>query len=214
MPTGTVFVVDDDPGFRDSVEVLCRSVGLETHGFAEAEEMLGAYADDWRGVLVLDVRMPRMSGLEVQQELERRGSRLPILFVTAHGDIEMAVTAMKRGASDFLTKPVRPQDLLDRVHAVLRAADEDRRSERERSRAVADYDQLTPRERQVFGLVTQGDANKVIANRMGISERTVELHRSNVMRKMRADSLADLVRRALLVEEAMTDESRPPDPSG
>ncbi len=196
----TVHVVDDDDAFRDSLEVLCGSVDLVTRSFADAGAFLEDYSDEWQGCIVLDIRMPGMSGLELQQVLLERGCAMPVVFITGHGDIEMAVTAMKSGAQDFLTKPFRQQDLLDRIHAALKVADRQRASELQRHEVESRFERLTPREREVFDLVVQGCANKVVSNRLDISQRTVELHRSQVMQKMEADSLADLVRLSLRLE--------------
>lgn len=198
----TVFVIDDDDAFRDSVEVLCSSVDLATEGFADAQSFLDAYSEDWTGCIVLDIRMPGMSGLELQVALRRLHCAIPIIFVTGHGDIEMAVSALKNGAYDFLTKPFRQQDLLDRIHLALRAADQKRVLDQAQHAVEERFARLTPREREVFDLVVQGCANKVVAGRLDISQRTVELHRSQVMQKMEAESLADLVRLSIRLEEA------------
>jgi FixJ family two-component response regulator len=194
-----VFIVDDDEAFRDSMLVLCDSVGLEALAFSGAREFLDQWSTDLHGCVLLDVRMPGMSGLELQQELIRRESALPILFMTGHGDIPMAVTAMKAGAVDFLTKPFSHQELLDRIHRALRV-EEGLAEPRQREESVREaYARLTPRERDVMLLVVQGAANKVIASRLGISQRTVEIHRAHAMEKMEAESLADLVRSAVLL---------------
>ncbi|HVS14119.1 MAG TPA: response regulator [Thermoanaerobaculia bacterium] len=197
----TVFVVDDDDDFRDSVSMLCESVGLRVESFSSASEFLDGASPDRRGCLVLDIRMPGMSGLELQRELVERGASWPILFMTGHGDVPMAVTALKAGAFDFLTKPFSHQDLLDRIHSALRFAEEERSREVRREELVERFATLTPREREVMELVVQGLANKVVANRLGISQRTVEIHRAQVMEKMAAESLADLVRMAVILEE-------------
>ena len=199
-PKQTVFVVDDDEAFLDSLKTLCESVGLASQAFASALEFLEQYTPAWRGCLVLDVRMPRMSGLELQQELNQRGSTLPIVFVTGHGDIDMAVQAMKAGAVDFLTKPFSHQDLLDRIHSALDEATVDTDTVLVKREAKERLARLTPRESEVFDLVVAGNPNKIIANRLGISQRTVELHRAQVMTKMEADSLADLVRTAVTLD--------------
>lgn len=192
-----ILVIDDDDAFRDSVQVLCESVGHQVRGFASAGEFLETLDDDLYGCLVLDVRMPGMSGVELHNELLERGFGLPVIFITGHGDVPMAVSAMKKGAFDFLTKPFSHQELLDRINSALRLH-EHREEERHSLREVQErYEQLTPREREVMGLVVQGLANKVVANRLGISQRTVEIHRAKAMEKMQADSLAQLVRFAL-----------------
>lgn len=196
----TVFIVDDDDAFRDSLEVLFESVGIENRGFASANEFLAAGVETGGGCLVLDIRMPGMSGLDLQAELNRRGARLPILFMTGHGDVPMAVRAMKAGAMDFLTKPFSHQELLDRVQAALKSEADDRERATEAGELSKRHARLTPREGEVFELVVAGLANKVIANRLGISQRTVEIHRAQVMAKMKAGSLAELVRMAIEIE--------------
>lgn len=193
----TVFVVDDDGPFRDSLKVLFESVGLEVREFAEAQSFLDEVSLNESGCIVLDIRMPGMSGLELQQVLNDRGNEIPIVFMTGHGDIEMAVSAMKDGAIDFLTKPFSHQDLLDRVHRALREGAEVRDQYHEKEALEERLDSLTPREREVLELVVTGAANKVMANRLDVSQRTVEIHRAAVMKKMDADSLADLVRMAV-----------------
>ncbi|HVS65241.1 MAG TPA: response regulator transcription factor [Thermoanaerobaculia bacterium] len=200
-PGPTVFIVDDDDSFRDSLEMLCTSVGLQVEGFASASEFLEQARLEREGCLVLDIRMPGMSGLELQRELGVRGAHWPILFITGHGDVPMAVTALKAGAYDFLTKPFPHQELLDRIHAALRQ-DAAGRSLEERVEQLAErYEKLTPREREVMELVVAGQANKVVASRLGISQRTVEIHRAQVMEKMAAESLAHLVRMAVALEQ-------------
>ncbi len=195
----TVFVVDDDEAFRDSLRVLFDSVGIACETFPSALQFLEGHDTAAPGCLVLDVRMPRMSGLELQSELNRRGSRLPIVFITGHGDVPMAVRAMKAGATDFLSKPFSHQDLLDRVQAAL-ASEADRRDAATGLQELGERQQrLTPREVEVMALVVEGLANKVIASKLGISQRTVEIHRAQVMTKMEADSLADLVRMAMAI---------------
>jgi FixJ family two-component response regulator len=197
----TVFIVDDDDDFRDSLQMLCTSVGLSVECFSSAREFLDQIAPDRAGCLVLDIRMPGMSGLELQRELTNRGSQWPILFMTGHGDVPMAVTALKAGAYDFLTKPFPHQELLDRIHAALRAGAESRCRGEGVELIGERLEQVTPREREVMDLVVQGLANKVVASRLGISQRTVEIHRAQVMEKMQADSLAHLVRMAVALEQ-------------
>ena len=192
-----VVVVDDDEAVRDSLGMLLRSVGYRTELFDSANAFLEAFDASRPGCLVLDVRLPGMSGLDLQQELSQRGAQLPIVFITGHGDVPMAVRAMKLGAVDFLEKPFKEQDLLDRISGAL-AIGRRRRQRSDEEAAVADrYASLTPREREVLDLVVEGIANKVIASRLGASRRTIEIHRANVMRKMEADSLAHLVRMAM-----------------
>jgi FixJ family two-component response regulator len=191
--TATVFIVDDDQAVRDSLRDLFESVGLRVEAFASAPEILQAKRPEAPCCLVLDVRLPGPSGLDFQRELNERNIVLPIVFLTGHGDIPMSVRAIKAGAVEFLTKPFRDQELLDAVQAAL---DRDRAG-REEGRVLAAlrarFDLLTPRERAVLGLVVTGRPNKQIAHEIAVSETTVKTHRTNVMRKMQASSLADLI---------------------
>lgn len=190
----TVFVVDDDPAIRIAMQALMESVHLQHEIFGSADEFLEQYSDDRGGCLVLDIRMPGLGGLELQELLVQRRNTLPIIFITGHGDVPMAVEAMQKGAVDFIQKPFRDQDLLDRIHDALKA-DRERRVERQqRSEVVERVARLTNREHEVFDLVVTGKANKVIAYELGVSQRTVEIHRAHVMEKMEARSLADLVK--------------------
>jgi len=189
-----VYIVDDDDEVRESLADLVDSVGLATETFPNAAAFLSRFSDDQRGCLLLDIRMPGMSGLELQQTLEDRGSRLPVIFITGHGDVPMAVAAMRRGAVDFIEKPYRDQELLDRINAAVELGQR-RQDEQAEVEAIAKrYATLTPREREVMGLIVQGQANKVIALDLGLSQRTVEVHRARVMEKMGVRSLAQLVR--------------------
>jgi FixJ family two-component response regulator len=183
-----VFVVDDDPSLRDALKSLLRSVGLLVEVFGSAPEFLQSRLPDAPSCLVLDVRLPGLSGLDFQTELTKANIHIPIIFITGHGDIPMTVRAMKAGAVEFLTKPFRDQDLLDAVQLGL---DQDTVS---KLRAL--FESLTPREQEVIAYVTAGLMNKQIAGELGVSEITVKVHRGNVMRKMGARSLADLVRMA------------------
>ena len=201
-PSQVVHVVDDDEAVLDAMRLLFRSVGLPCRGYGSATEFLEAFDPDQPGCLVLDVRMPGVSGLDLQRELLRRGTVIPIIFVTAHGDVPMAVDAMKAGAADFLQKPFRDQDLLTKVQQAL-ARDTEYRAEASAHReAQAHLATLTPREHEIMERVVAGQANKVIASELGISQRTVEVHRARVMEKMGVDSVADLVRKALQAKEA------------
>ncbi|HWN46730.1 MAG TPA: response regulator [Steroidobacteraceae bacterium] len=195
----TVFVVDDDDAVRNSLRMLLKSAGVHAEASASAQEFLSTYEVTQPGCLVLDVRMPGMSGLEMQHELNLRGATIPVIFITGHGDIPMAVEAMQHGAFDFLQKPFRDQELLDRVQrALVRDADYRtrlRQTDRIRERLAS----LSPREREVLDLVTQGKANKMVAGDLGVSQRTVEIHRAHVMQKMEAGSLAELVRMMMAV---------------
>jgi FixJ family two-component response regulator len=192
-----VFVVDDDYDVRASLALLLRSVGIEARCFDRAEALLAALGPDSAGCVVADVRMPGMSGLELQRELAARGLALPFIVITGHADVPMAVAAMKSGALDFLEKPFSDQALLDRVQAALRL-DAARRRERGVEAAVRErLAALTPREREVMERVVAGKPNKIVARELGLSTRTVEIHRARLMEKMQARSLAELVRLVL-----------------
>lgn len=196
----TVYIVDDDDGMRRALSVLMTTVGYEATAFARPGEFLAKYDPNRPACLVLDVRMPEMSGLEVQQQLNRSGAMLPVILITGHGDIPMAVQAMKDGAFDFLQKPFRDQELLDRINAALKLDAENRATVDRHADLKQRSESLTPREREVLALVVDGKANKVIAIDLGLSERTVEIHRANVMDKMGARSVAHLVKMHLMLE--------------
>lgn len=190
----TVFIVDDDPAIRFAMQALMDSVNIQHEIFGSADEFLETVPDQRPGCLVLDIRMPGLGGLELQQELIEHGNSLPIIFITGHGDVPMAVEAMQKGAVDFIQKPFRDQDLLDRITEALKT-DKDRREEQQKHAEVAArVERLTNREHEVFDLVVTGKPNKVIAYELGVSQRTVEIHRARVMEKMQARSLADLVK--------------------
>jgi FixJ family two-component response regulator len=190
----TVFVVDDDEGVRNSLRFLLKSVGLPTRTLGSAAEFLASYDVEQPGCLVLDVRMPAMSGLELQQQLNVRGAMIPVIFITGHGDIPMAVEAMQHGAFDFLQKPFRDQDLIERLQKAL-AKDAGNRAElKQRDQIRSRFDSLTPREHEVLVLMVRGLPNKIMAAQLGVSQRTVEIHRARVMEKTAAGSLAHLVR--------------------
>jgi two-component system response regulator FixJ len=194
LHTATVYVVDDDDGMRRALSLLLNTVGYKTAAFASPKEFLDKFRPDVPGCLVLDIRMPGMSGLELQQQLNRMGSMLPVIFITGHGDVPMAVQAMKEGAFEFVQKPFRDQDLLDRINHALKLDKENRSTLALRADVSQRIESLTPREKQVMGMVVDGAANKVIAIDLGLSERTVEIHRAKVMEKMGARSVAHLVK--------------------
>ncbi|MGP8032962.1 MAG: response regulator transcription factor [Steroidobacteraceae bacterium] len=196
----TVFIVDDDEGVRNSLRFLLTSVGLATRALGSASEFLDTYKPSQPGCLVLDVRMPGMSGLELQQQLNLRGAVIPVIFITGHGDIPMAVEAMQQGAFDFLQKPFRDQDLIDRIQRALERDVRNRASLALHARIRERLDSLTPREREVLSLMTRGKPNKVMAAELGVSQRTVEIHRARVMEKSGAASLAQLVRMVMDLE--------------
>jgi two-component system response regulator FixJ len=199
--SGKVYIVDDDDAVRNSLRLLFKTVNIESETFASGDDFLHEYDADWQGCVVLDIRMPGTSGLEVQKILQERGNTLPIIFITGHGDVPMAVEAMQIGAFDFVQKPFRDQELVDRVTKAL-SENQDNQEDAGHKRDVLDcYNQLTPREKEVMHCVVAGQANKVIAMDLGVSQRTVEIHRARVMEKMKARSLADLVRMAMLLDD-------------
>ena len=193
---GVVLVVDDDHSVRQALKSLIRSVGLRVELFASAQEFLAAERPDAPSCLVLDVRLPGISGLECQRQLTLSGADLPVIFITGHGDIPMSVRAMKAGAVEFLTKPFRDQDLLEAIHVALEQSRATRKRKVENANVRSAFQSLTPREREVMGWVVSGRANRQIATELGTSEITVKMHRGNLMRKMGAGSIADLVRMA------------------
>ncbi len=190
----TVFVVDDDSAIRGAMHALLESVDLACETFATGEDFLESFDDQRPGCLVLDIRMPSMSGLDLQDRLNSLGSSLPIVFLTGHGDVPMAVEAMQKGAIDFLQKPFRDQELLDCVGAALKTDANRRNLERQHAEIEARTASLTKREREVYDLVVSGMPNKQAAYELGVSQRTIEIHRARVMKKMQARSLAELVR--------------------
>ena len=190
------FVIDDDPSMRRSLDTLLRSVGLDVHVFTSAQEFMGAVRPDAPGCLVLDVRLPGMSGLAFQQELVKAGIALPVIFLTGYGDVPMTARAMKAGAAEFLTKPFDEQVMLDAIHGAIERDRARRRDVASLTEVKARYSALTERERQVMKLVVEGRVNKQIAAELGLSLVTVKVHRGQVMRKMRAKSVPELVRMA------------------
>jgi FixJ family two-component response regulator len=189
----TVYVVDDDRLIREMLSSLFRSVGLRVRLFESAQELLQCELDDAPSCLVLDLRMPRVSGFDLQAELAKSNIRIPIIFLTGHGDVSTSVRAMKAGAVDFLTKPFHEQEMLDAVAAALERDQQRRNEERSQSDLKDRFAQLSNRERQIMALVTGGLMNKQVAGKIGIADQTVKIHRGNLMRKMCAKSLADLV---------------------
>jgi len=197
----TVFVVDDDPAVGDAIRLLLRSVGVSSEVFFSAAEFLEGFDPNRPGCLVLDVRMPGMSGLELQWRLSGVGSTLPIIFLTAHGDVPMAVNAVKAGAVDFLQKPFRDQELLDKIQEALAANHRLQAARADRDDIRNRMDSLTRREREVMDLVVEGKPNKNIARDLGISQRTVEIHRARVMEKMDVRSVPKLVQVVMMADE-------------
>jgi len=195
-----VIIVDDDEAVRQSLRLLLKAAGLRTLAHASAQEFLAAWEPAQPGCLLLDVRMPGMSGIELQSELNRRGAILPVIFISGHGDIPLAVEAIQHGAFDFLPKPFRDEELLERVQRALALDAANRQLLAQRELLRQRHNSLTPREREVLALVTQGKPNKVMAGDLGVSQRTVEIHRARVMEKMGAQSLAQLVRMMLELE--------------
>jgi len=189
-----VFIVDDDDAVRESLEFLMKSIDQPAESFSSAKEFLNAYQAEKPGCLLLDIRMPGMSGIELQDELRKRDVHIPIIFITGHGDVPMAVKAIQEGAADFIQKPFRDQELIDRIREVLVDDSQHRADLTERNEILHRMSTLTEREKEVMEQVVVGKANKVVAIDLSVSQRTVEIHRANVMEKMKAKSLAQLVR--------------------
>ncbi len=199
-PAPIVFVVDDDEAVRNSLKLLLKSAGLISLAHASATDFLAVYDEDQPGCLVLDIRMPEMNGLELQDELNRRGAMIPVIFITGHGDVPMAVESMRRGALDFLQKPFRDEDLIDRVRKALLLDKSNRLQLGARNAIRCRLAALTPREMQVLQLLTFGKSNKQIAGDLGVSQRTIEIHRAHLMHKTEATSVAQLVRMVLAAD--------------
>ena len=199
-PEPTVFVVDDDEAVRRFLNGLIASVGLKVETYASAQEFLDAHEPGRPGCLLLDIRMPGMSGLELQKVLVERNIRIPVIILTGHGDVQVAVHAMKAGAVDFIEKPFNNELLLDRIQKAVAESVQADTSRVKRVEIARRMDLLTPREHQVLDMVADGETNKAIARRLDISEKTVEIHRAHVMEKMQAKSLADLVKIMAMVE--------------
>lgn len=195
----TVYVVDDDQSIRHAMELLLRSVDLPNRIFDSGDALLDQFTSSCRGCLVIDIRMPGMSGLELQEKLQAAGSSLPVIFITGFGDVPMAVEAIQKGAFDFIEKPFRDQELLDRIGLAMNRDAEQHEHEQKLQEIRSRIERLTGREREVLDLVVTGKANKVIAHELGVSQRTVEIHRARVMEKMEARSLAELVRMQLSI---------------
>ena len=198
--TATIFIVDDDPAVQQSLRMLFRSVGFRTEVFNNGQQFLDAFDDQWTGCVVLDMRMPGMSGLELQQQLNQRQSIMPVIFMTGHGDVPMAVEAMQAGAIDFIQKPFNDQELIDRVTQAVTKDTRNREVLNEKNEIRQRLNSLTPREHEILDMVVNGKANKVIADDLELSQRTVEIHRARVMEKMQATSLAHLVRMVIAAD--------------
>ena len=199
MPDKTLFVVDDDVGVRQGLRFMLRAAGYSVEAFPSARSFLEDYHPRRGGCLLLDIQMPQMSGLELQQTLNVRGWRIPVIFITGHGTIPLAIAAMKAGAFDFIEKPLREDTLVESIERALRWSDKAYEERLERATLQTRAASLTPREREVFELVAAGEPNKAIAHHLGISFRTVELHRAHIIEKLQARSLSDLIRMAMII---------------
>ena len=199
MPDKTVFVIDDDAGVRQGLRFMLRAAGYSVEAFPSARSFLEDYHPRRSGCLLLDIQLPQMSGLELQQTLNLRGWRIPVIFITGHGTVPLAITAMKAGAFDFIEKPLREDALVESIERALRWNDRAYEERLERATLQTRAVSLTPREREVFELVAAGEPNKAIAHHLGISFRTVELHRAHIIEKLQARSLSDLIRMAMII---------------
>lgn len=205
-PDQLVHIIDDDDALRDSLEWLLESTGLKVASYPSAEAFLEAYSAAMRGCLVLDIRMPGMSGLELHEKLNAMHATLPVIFITGHGDVPMAVSALKKGAFDFIEKPFHDQDMLNLISQCLARERSERQQRQQGAEAHRRIEALTPREREVLELIVAGRLNKQIADELGISIKTVEVHRARVMEKMGANSLAELVQHVLMTKGEATSE--------
>lgn len=196
----TVLIVDDDAAMRDSLVCLFESAHLPCKAFASANEFLESFGSDQQGCLLLDVRMPGMSGMELLEYLKAQDARLPVIVITGHGDVPLAVRAMKRGAFDFIQKPYNSQDLLDRVQAAFNWLLEHRLKDRKQHTLRSHFDALTKREKEILELVVAGDPSKVIGAKLGISSKTVDIHRSSIMKKLNVRNIAELIQRSLTAQ--------------
>ena len=199
MPDKTVFVIDDDAGVRQGLRFMLRAAGYSVEAFPSARSFLEDYHPRRSGCLLLDIQLPQMSGLELQQTLNVRGWRIPVIFITGHGTVPLAITAMKAGAFDFIEKPLREDALVESIERALRWNDRAYEERLERATLQTRAVSLTPREREVFELVAAGEPNKAIAHHLRISFRTVELHRAHIIEKLQARSLSDLIRMAMII---------------
>jgi two-component system response regulator FixJ len=199
MPDKAVFVVDDDAAVRQGLRFMLRTAGYSVEAFRSARSFLEDYDPRRGGSLLLDVRMPQMTGLELQQQLNVRGWRIPVIFITGHGTVPLAIAAMKAGAFDFIEKPLREDALLESIERALHWNDRKYEERLERAALEARAALLTPREQEVFALVATGEASKVVARRLGISFRTVELHRAHITEKLQARTLSDLIRMGMIL---------------
>ena len=203
-PSSTVFVVDDDDAMRSSLQWLIESIGMKVETYDSAQGFLDNYHPARAGCLLLDVRMPGMSGLELQKILQAQGICIPVIIITGHGDVSMAVRAMKSGAIDFIEKPFNDEVLLDSIRNAMQKDDALRASQNQTAEVMSNYTHLTPREKEVMSMVTEGRSNKEISSLLNISAKTVEAHRARVMDKMSANSLAKLVRYAIIVSTELS----------
>lgn len=206
MAEATIFIVDDDPAIRDSLSWLIETIGYPVRTFASAQAFLDAYEPWMPGCLILDVRLPGMSGLQLQQKMQAKNIRLPVIIISGHGDVPMAVKAMQQGAQVFLEKPFRDQDLLDNIQEAVEADARNRKKDAEFASITRCIESLTPREKEVMELMVSGHPNREIARQCDISVKTVEVHRARVMDKMQADSLPDLVQMVLSLKDNLKDK--------